>query len=238
MQKNGLRTVPIVFSFYMLQALLPALIILAFILNFLEYPLRMLQSLLNTAFPEDAANLFMNFIIFKTNQNAFTIIVFIISLNIVTGGVDYLIHFMNNINGTIGCNRIAIRVRSYIFTIFVILSFSLFLLFLLWLSSVSMYLLFPALWLLLFTVLCLAFSILPCKIVKIKNVFVGSALSSLLMSLLLSLMPTLSKVFINYRTIYGSLSSIMILFFVFQLMGYFLYFGITINSIKQLENKK
>jgi YihY family inner membrane protein len=222
----------------MLMALVPAFGVIALLLQLLNIPASIIVPYLQYLLPNGTVEMIKDYLL-NTNFNVdfiALIITLLVSLNILSAGIDTLSMLSNDMFGFKNTSFIKRKARSVAMTLIIVTV----LILLIGLSMIFPtlfslknweYLMFPLTLISLIVLITFLFMYAPAKRMKFREVILGSIFSSLLIAILLQFYRVYIKYFGRFDTLYGPLASIIILLILFDWMATVLYFGISINVV-------
>ena len=225
---------PSFLAFYMLQSIFPTLNFILGLTRIFKVPDEVLLDIIETFMPDLSKNIILDF--FKNDINqGFSLVISVLSFHIVARAIKKLSFSMNKLYNLPNISFVKSYIKAYIFAFLLILSSSLGLTLIFFFSisyrgKLSFLILYPILIIYLFIVFLFVFHYLPSIRLKYKNIYPGSLFISISISLLLSFLPILNNKFIRFDSIYGSISWIIIILFILNVVSYLIYIGILINA--------
>lgn len=231
---NEYSMLPSFLAFYMLQSIFPTLSFILGLTRIFNVPDEVLLDIIGSLMPELSKDIILNFLRNDINQS-FSLVISVLSFHIVARAIKKLSFSMNKLYNLPNQSFIKSYIKAYIFAFLLILSSAVGLALIFFFSisyrgELSFLILYPILIVYLFIAFLFVFHYLPSIRLKYKNIYTGSLFISISISLLLSLLPILNNKFIRFDSIYGSISWIIIILFLLQIISYLIYIGILINS--------
>ena len=225
---------PSFLAFYMLQSFFPTLNFILGLTRIFNVPDEVLMNIISSFLPNLSKEVILNFIQNNTSQGI-SLLISVLSFHIIARAIKKLSRSLDQLYGLSNVSFIKSYIKAYIFALLFIISSALCLTLIFFFSitnkdNLSFLILYPILIIYLFIVFLFIFHYLPSVRLKYKDIYPGSIFISISISLLLSFLPVLNNKFIRFDSIYGSISWIIIILFILQIISYLIYLGILINS--------
>ena len=241
----------ICFAYYLIMAIFPIASLCAFLASLFEFDLSLLTALLNKYLQPEFSSLITN-VLMNNNLNTMSLIVFFISIFVVSRGVSQLYTISKNmfpptherttlleelftIGKTLGVIVLLILI-IVILAIFPIFAQSL---------SQSHHFIIDEiiLFFIFYTILFLLYKIIPDVHVNIVDIGIGSIVASVLLVIVLNILEVYFGL-ADYNTVYGPLASVVVIMISFSIVAEVIYFGMYVmfeshmlRLVKEMEDQ-
>lgn len=226
-------------SYYILLSLIPAITVIAFISHLLHIDLEFVRELIFQVFTRDIAVIIVD-ALFDRRISYLSAITIIVSVYVCSKGVFRLVRKVDELYGYQSRFYIKLRVHAVIDTflflllilgMIVIIGIIPVLMSGLHLSIVHGIYKYVAGFIFLFCALMILFYLVPSKKVKLKNIYKGAFVSTVVFILIILAVNIYLK-YANYSNVYGSFASIAVLLLTCDFFAKGLYLGFVINAME------
>ena len=214
-------------AFYMLQCIIPSIILVLLFLNLFNIPSTSLIRIINVLLPSIPSQVINEFI-YNSNDRFFSIVILFLSINIVARGIRVLSFSVNYLYKFNQTKIVFSFIKSYVISVVFLFLISLFITILFLLPN-KIYFTYPLSMIFLFLLILILFYFLPSSKLKFNDIYPGAFFISFSISLFISLFSVFNNKFLRMSTLYGSMSWIMILLFLLHIFAYIIQIGILIN---------
>lgn len=227
-------------SYYLILSLIPALTVLAFLAQRLQIDITVVSDYIYSIFTPEIGTIIKS-ALFDSRVNYLSIVAIGISIFVCSKGIYRLIRKVNELYHYQNAPYFKLRVHALIDT---------FLLFVLMLGMIVIVGIVPVIdnflhlnivyllkyaggFIFLFCMLLIVFYLVPTQKVKLKDIW-GGALVSTILFVLIIFGINLYLNFVNYKNIYGSFASIAVLLLTCDFFAKGLYLGFVINALRNM----